>query len=64
MVKVVDPAVKYAVEIERFFHRHLLSCKLKYLSIDEIIEESEIESLDDDIPRAIKHRHTSENMEK
>ena len=42
----------------------LLSCELEDLTIDEIIEEFEIELLDDYMERALKHRHTPGNMEK
>jgi hypothetical protein len=41
----------------------LLSCELEDLTIDEIIEEFEIELLDDYMERALKHRHTPGNME-
>jgi len=41
----------------------LLSCELEDLTIDEIIEEFEIETLDAYMERALKHRHTPGNME-
>lgn len=42
----------------------LLSCELEDRSIDEIIEEFEIETLDAYLARALKYRHTPGNMEK
>jgi len=41
----------------------LISSELEDVSIDEIIEEFEIEILDDYMARALEHRHTPENME-
>ncbi len=42
----------------------LISSELEDITIDEIIEEFEIETLDDYMKRALKHRHTPGNMEK
>lgn len=41
----------------------LLSCELEDITIDEIIEEFEIEVLDNYMERSLKHRHTEGNME-
>jgi hypothetical protein len=41
----------------------LLSSELDNVTIDEIIEEFEIEPLDNYMARALKHRHTPGNME-
>ena len=41
----------------------LLSSELDNVTIDEIIEEFEIETLDNYMARALKHRHTPGNME-
>lgn len=41
----------------------LLSSELEDVTIDEIIEEFEIEILDEYMARAMEHRHTPENME-
>ncbi len=41
----------------------LISSELEDITIDEIIEEFDIETLDDYMERALKHRHTPENME-
>jgi len=42
----------------------LISSELEDISIDEIIEEFEIETLDEYMARALEHRHTEGNMEK
>lgn len=42
----------------------LLSSELEDITIDEIIKEFEIETLDEYMARAMEHRHTPENMEK
>ena len=41
----------------------LISSELEDITIDEIIEEFEIETLDDYMARALEHRHTPGNME-
>ena len=41
----------------------LLSSELENITIDDIIEEFEIEILDDYMERALEHRHNSKNME-
>ena len=41
----------------------LLSSELEDVTIDEIIKEFEIETLDEYMARALAHRHTPENME-
>jgi hypothetical protein len=42
----------------------LISSELEDVTIDEIIEEFEMEILDEYMDRALEHRHTPENMEK